>query len=262
MKNKRIILILFFMTVLIIVTIFYYRKYCYSTIDFDIINKKWYEYDPLTGYYDVLYFENNRIIYKTNNDNEFNDCSKYTYDKKNKILNLDCDNKIEIKEIKDSSLKVRINEEEKLFFTKIDDALNNKFERYYKKNLSEYKKEYSRIKEILNINYNSLLEVLSLDDNSMIFVIGSNCSSIECSLVLETMEKNMSNNNIYYFNIDNISDNELKYLNNITNNKININRDYYNGIYPKVLITNNYNIIDEYDFICNGLDCSKYLKIS
>ena len=250
------------MTVLIIVTIFYYRKYCYSTIDSDIINKKWYEYDPLTGYYDVLYFENNRIIYKTNNDNEFNDCSKYTYDKKNKILNLDCDNKIEIKEIKDSSLKVRINEEEKLFFTKIDDALNNKFERYYKKNLSEYKKEYSRIKEILNINYNSLLEVLSLDDNSMIFVIGSNCSSIECSLVLETMEKNMSNNNIYYFNIDNISDNELKYLNNITNNKININRDYYNGIYPKVLITNNYNIIDEYDFICNGLDCSKYLKIS
>ncbi|MDD6272291.1 MAG: hypothetical protein PUA90_02080 [bacterium] len=261
MKNRKIILIIFSMIILLIVSLFYYQKYYSDTIDYDIINKNWYKYDPLTGYYEILRFKNDEFIYKTSDkNNEYNNCSKYTYDKKNKIFDLDCGKKIKIQKIENNMLLLVLNKKEESFYDNINDTLNNEFENYYKKNLSEYKKELNRVKELISINFKSLLEILSSEDNGIIYIIGDNCSSIECTLVLEIMEKIMSKkNNIYYLDVNALSDDNLVYLNKITNNTFNIDRDYYNGIYPKVFITNKNQIIDKYDFICDGLNCSKYL---
>ena len=261
MKNRKIILIIFSMIILLIVSLFYYQKYYYDTIDYDIINKNWYKYDPLTGYYETLFFKNDEFIYKTSDKkNEYNNCSKYTYDKKNKTFVLDCGKKIKIQKIENNMLLLLLNKKEVSFYDNINDTLNNEFENYYKKNLSEYKKELNRVKELITVNFKSLLEILSSEDNGVIYTIGDNCSSIECTLVLETMEKIMAKkNNIYYLNINELSDDNLVYLNKITNNTFNIDREYYNGIYPKILVINKNQIIDEYNFICDGLNCSKYL---
>lgn len=261
MKNRKLFLVILSMIVLILVSVFYYKKYYYDTIDISIMNKKWYKYDPITGHYESLYFKNNEFTYNTaDENNEYSNCSKYTYDKKNKVFNLDCGNQIKINSIKNNKLILTFNKNRQIFYNNINDTLNYEFESFYKKNLSEVKKELDRVKQLVKINYNSLLEILSSEEISKIYIIGNNCSSIDCTLVLDTMEKLISkNNNIYYLNINSLTDMELKYLNNITNNTFKDDRDYYDDIYPKVLVVSKSLVVDEYDFICEGLKCNKYL---
>lgn len=261
MKNKKIYTIILIMIVLIIMSISYYNKYYYATIDKSIMDNKWYKYNPLTGYYDTISFEEDSFVYNTNyKDNDYQNCTNYVYDKKNKILNLNCNKKIKINSISKNKLELTLDSKKVYFYSNIEDTMNYEFENYYKKNLSEYKKEMNRVKDLTKINYKSLLEVMSQDEYSKIFIISDNCSSIECALVLGTIEKLMSKeNNIYYLDMDDIKDNELIYLNKITN-KFSIDRSYYDGVYPKVIVTNKNNIIDEYDFKCNGLNCDKYLE--
>lgn len=255
MKNKNIIIVIGTLILLIIVILFNYYKYYDNNIENQIMNKKWYKYNCNTGYYDIFYVENDTINYKNEKDN-FKNCNKYYYDMKNNIIELDCGKKISIETINSNKLVLSFDNINHVFYDNIEDSLNYEFIKNYKKSISEYKKEMNRIKEISKINYDRLLEKITLDENSKVFIIPNKCTRIECTLVLDTMEQLISKgDNISYLEISNIDNNKILFL----NKKYNLNIDN-NNIYPKVLIIKNKNIIDSYDFICEGFNCKKYLE--
>ena len=87
MKNRGIVYIFISIILIIVVCIFCLVKFNSGHIDESILNKKWYHYDNITGYYDVFYIENNLLQLDFSND-KYNSCSKYTYNSSNNELNL------------------------------------------------------------------------------------------------------------------------------------------------------------------------------
>ena len=78
MKNRGIVYIFVSIILIVITCFFVYSKHNSMDIDSNILNKKWYHYDNITGYYDVFYIENNLLQLDFSND-KYNSCSKYTY---------------------------------------------------------------------------------------------------------------------------------------------------------------------------------------
>ena len=68
------------------------------------------------------------------------------------------------------TVKYIFNEDKFLSVHGENDTLNYEFESFYKKNLSEVKKELDRVKQLVKINYNSLLEILSSEQISKIYI--------------------------------------------------------------------------------------------
>lgn len=257
MKNRKILLIIISMLILILVSFFYYKKYYYNVIDTNLMNKTWYKYNSTNGYFDKIYFDSEKIVFKSYDNNTL--CDKYTYDKKNKIFNFNCDNKIKINKVNTNKIELNVDGNNEKYFNNLNDSLNYEFEKYYKKNISEYKKEFSRVKDLTKIDYSSLVEIINGKDYSTIYITGNNCTSIDCVSVLGTIEKLLyDKNNIYYLDINDLTEEELNNINKISN-EFNKDKEYYDGIYPRVLVVNNKNIIDEYEFKCEGLNCNKYL---
>ena len=113
-------------------------------------------------------------------------------------------------------------------------------------------------KDFIKINEAKLFEIIKNNEYSKIVFIGNKCSSIDCILVLDVMEKWISTTeNVYYFDINDMNDKVIKKLNEI-DKSLGLTIDYYDNIYPKVIISNNNKIVDKYDVICSGFNCKKY----
>ena len=222
MKDK--ITIIIFIVILFIIVLFNFKSYTNVKLDETIIDKNWYKYNILTGYYDILNISENNIKFIKPDDT--NDLNKYD--------NFD-----------------NVNQK---FFTNMQDSLNYEFEKYYKKSLSEYKKEKSQVAEVIKINDNKLLELVKEDKYSKIIFYGDKCSSIECTLVLNIMEKLYvaDSSSIFYYNANEINNNLLKKLNKI-------DKKFYNNVYPRIIIVKNNKIVDTYEIKCSGLNCTKYM---
>ena len=65
--------------------------------------------------------------------------------------------------------------------------------------------------------------------------------------------------NVYYYNAENLDNNLIKKLNKI-DNSFEDNIDYYNDIYPKIIITNNNKVVDSYSIKCSGFNCKEYFS--
>ena len=262
MKDK--ITIIIFIVILFIIVLFNFKSYTNVKLDETIIDKNWYKYNILTGYYDILNISENNIKFikpdDTNDLNKYDNCDSYSYDKKNKTLNLNCKSKIKINNITNNSLDINFDNVNQKFFTNMQDSLNYEFEKYYKKSLSEYKKEKFQVSEVIKINDNKLLELVKEDKYSKIIFYGDKCSSIECTLVLNIMEKLYvaDSSSIFYYNANEINNNLLKKLNKI-DKKFENDVNFYNNVYPRIIIVKNNKIVDTYEIKCSGLNCTKYM---
>ena len=263
MKNKNIIYVYFVMLVVIILTLVNIFKYRQATIDNEISNKIWYRYNYTNGLYESIEFKNGSIDYfkptGTNNTNSLDNCTKYTYDKRNNLIKLNCKKTIKILNSDNDSLSLEFDGKNEKFFRNIEDSINYEFETYFEKSIIDYKKERAQVTDFSKINQNKLFEVLKENEYSKIVFIGNKCTSIDCILVLDIMEKWVSTNeNIYYFDVNNLNNNIINYLSNISNNTYSY--DSFDNTYPKILVSKNNKIIDEYDVKCTGFNCTKYYK--
>ena len=252
------------MLVIIIVTLFVLIKYLPTKIENRLLYKTWYKYENNTGYYSTIYFEENNFTYNkpsnTNVRGKYDYCSKYTYDKRKKVLNLNCGEKFVLDKVSDNKLVLIINDKKTVFYDTPEESLNYEFENYFNKSISEYKIEKKQNTEFIKINYERLVEVISEKENSTVIFFGSNCSSIECTLFLDVLEKWIATNEkVYYVDIEEFNDKEIENIGNkITN--FNLNREYYNDIYPRIILFKDNKILDQYQIKCNGFNCTKYIK--
>ena len=264
MNNRDIVNTIGFMIMILIIVIMYFFRYNSNIISKDITEIEWYRYNYRTGEYEKLLLKENEFkYYRPSNVNELSEydiCKNYTYDKKNNELNLDCNKSLRIISHDDRKLVISLNKEEKVFFKDFNESLNYEFETYYGKSMIEYKKDKSQVSELIEINQNKLLGEIKNSDYSKIVFIGDKCSSVDCILALDVLEKwIVKTKNVYFFNSNNMDKKLLLTLNKI-NSSFQNNIDFYNDIYPKVLITSNSKIIDKYSIKCRGFNCTKYYE--
>ena len=63
---------------------------------------------------------------------------------------------------------------------------------------------------------------------------------------------------VYYYDANEVSNDVISLINKISKKEYDIN--YFNGIYPRVIVTNNSKIIEQYEIKCEGFNCNKYYK--
>ena len=263
MKNKIVYYVLVVMIFVIVVMIINVLKYNYLSLDKKIQNITWYRYNYTNGLYETLYLSDGNIEYfkptSTNNTNSLDSCTKYTFNKKNNTLKLNCNKEIKVVEYDTDFLSLDFDGKNEKFFVNTEDSLNYEFEVYFQKSITDYKKEKSQVTEINKINLTKLVEVLKENEYSKIIFIGNKCTTIDCVLVLDIMEKWISTNeNIYYFDVNNVSDVVINHLNTIFNTNFTYN--YFDNAYPRIIVSKNNKLVEQYEVKCIGFNCNKYYK--
>ena len=264
MKNRIVFYIIYFMIIVIIATFFVLLKYYPVGLEKKVLDINWYYYDSKTGYYNKLYINDGYLnYYKADNtsvQNIYDNCSKYTYKKKKKEFTLNCGEKLLINSYNNDKLSLLINNKEFLFFKNPFDSLNYEFEKYYNQSISEYKIQRMQGIDFIKINYDRMMELLDINENQTFLIYGDNCSSVECALLLDVVEKWISTNeNIYYVNISKFDNKQMTKLNK-KNDKFLLDSSYYNDVYPRIVVTKKNKILDDYLFKCKGFNCSKYIR--
>lgn len=222
-------------------------------MDNKIKNKTWYNYDIKTGNYNKLYINKNIELNISNNNSK---CNKYHYNSRNKKIILDCGIEINILKYTDNYLNVKIDKKEMDFYTDAQTSLNNEFQKYYELTISEYNEKNKQAKEIIKTDYNKLEEILNdKGHKNIIILMGNECVNIECTLILNVIEKMMTQNeNIYYIDVSDENKNK-QILNKLDN------LDSFNMEYPLLYKVENGNITKEI-FKCEGFNCSKWYNFS
>lgn len=261
MKNKEYSYVVIIIIILIILAIINFFVFGFDTLNNNILNKEWYHYDYTTGYYDILKINEDKINYFSSNTNDsYENCYQYSFDKKKDIINLNCGKSFEIKKISSNSINLVIDGYDKVFFKNVDDSLNYEFKNYFGKTIVDYKDEKSQVIEYSKINSDKLFSIIKEDNYSRIIFMGNNCTSVDCVLALDVMEKwIIKNSNVYFFDSNEINDNLILKIKKLKSN-ISTEKNYYNDIYPKVLIVKNGKLIDSYDIKCNGFNCNNLYK--
>lgn len=260
MNNRNIICIIGIFIIGIILTLLYIFKY--DKISSDILDKNWYRYNYINGYYDVFNINEYKMSYyrpsSENYTNQYDKCGNYRYNKKKKTIILDCNKEIVIKSSDKDKLTLLIDGEKNVFYTNIDDSLNYEFNKFYGKSMSEYKKSESQVVDLIKLPINSLINTIKEKEDAKIIFMGSKCSSVDCLASYDVIEKWLTvSTNTYYINSDELNINITTMLNKI-NNAFSKEVDFYNEAYPKVIITNGGKIIDSYLIKCHGFNCSAF----
>ena len=259
MKNKNIRNAIILIIVVILFVIFQFVRYSSREVDSKIYNKVWYKYNYNTGYYDVFKISNNQIEYYKDGE-DYSNCSSYYYNKKENSLVLDCSKNIKILNVNNENINLLIDNKSKVFFDSLDETTNYEFESYFGKSIIEYKKEKLQAKDFIKINEDKLKEIINSENYSKVVFIGNECTSVDCALALDVMEKWISTTeDVYYFEVNDLNDKLLSYLNDLDNN-LEDDIHYYNNIYPRVIISKKGKIIDSYELKCKGFNCNKYYK--
>lgn len=260
MNNRNIICIIGIFIIGIILTLLYIFKY--DKISSDILDKNWYRYNYINGYYDVFNINEYKMSYyrpsSENYTNQYDKCGNYRYNKKKKTIILDCNKEIVIKSSDKDKLTLLIDGEKNVFYANIDDSLNYEFNKFYGKSMSEYKKSESQVVDLIKLPINSLINTIREKEDAKIIFMGSKCSSVDCLASYDVIEKWLTvSTNTYYINSDELNINITTMLNKI-NNAFSKEVDFYNEAYPRVIITNGGKIIDSYLIKCYGFNCSAF----
>lgn len=260
MNNKNYIYIIGVLIIGIILSILYIFRY--DKIDELMLNKKWYKYNYINGYYDFFNLSEDKMFYyRPSNDNSFNSydaCSKYRYNKKSRSIILDCKKNIFIKYVSTNKIVLLIDGEENVFFTSIDDSLNYEFNKFFDKSMSEYKNSEKQVLDLIKISSTDLINYAKEKNYSKFIFIGNKCTSVDCIVTYDVIEKWLSTStSTYYINSDEINDKIINLLNKL-DKTFSKDEKYYNDIYPRVIITYAGKIIDSYSIKCQGFDCSSY----
>lgn len=256
MKNRFIIYIFGSIILIIIVCFFCLFKYKNITLDDNLLNKKWYQYDNSTGYYNTFYMDENSLSYVLTGkeNNEFLNCKKYNFNRANNQLNLDCDKEIQINEVNDKYIVLTIDSKKVKFFENVDDSLNYEFESYHKKSISEYKKEMNRVSDLIKVTPSSFFEIIDSGVKSKFIFYSNNCTSVDCVLMLDFIEKLINIEKIHYVDIADFNEIDLNKMNLLNEELIN-DKDYYDGIYPRIIVIEDKEVKENYELKCTGFNC-------
>ncbi len=260
MKNRGMIVIIISTIIFVIISIFYVLSL--KNFDKNLLNHKWYHYNKKSGYTEILYINDEEMIYyKPNSDNQTDDysfCSDYKYNKATRTIQFDCGKNIVINDINSYKLDVKIDNEENIFFKSAAYSKEYEFSKYFHMTTDEYKNSKKQTLDIIKINENKLLEVINDKEYSKIIFLGDNCKNLECALIYDVIEKWISySKNIYYFDSSNMSIELLSKLNTL-DNKFDVNKKTYDYIYPSIYVVSNNKIVDNYKIICDGFRCTQY----
>ncbi len=254
------LIIIISVVIVVILSVFYVLSL--KNFDNNLLNNKWYHYNKINGYTEILYIDDDKMTYyKPSNDSQTDDysfCSDYKYNKSTKTILFDCGKKIVIKDINSHRLDVSMNEEDITFFKSSKYSKEYEFNNYFGMTIDKYKNSKKQALEIIKIDSNKLLEVLSDKEYSKIIIAGDNCSSVECALLYDVVEKWISySKNIYYINANEINEETIIKLNSIDNKFLTEKKDY-DDVYPNVYVVSNNKVIDKYKIICDGFSCAAY----
>lgn len=257
MKNRIVVYILGSIVLIIIVCFFCLFKYKNISLDENLLNKKWYQYDNSTGYYNTFYMNENSLSYVLpgKENNEFLNCKSYYYNKANNKLNLDCDKEIQISEVSDKYIVLTIDSKKIKFFDNVDDSLNYEFESYHKKSISEYRSEMNRVSDLIKIKPRRFFEIIESEGKSKFIFYGDNCTSVDCVLALDLIEKLVNIENIHYININEFTESEFNKM-LLLSEELSDDKNYYNDIYPKIIVFENKELIENYELKCTGFNCT------
>lgn len=253
MKNNKIIIYVGLIIVLISISLLYIFND--RSLNDNIFNKNWYKYNYKTGYYDVININKDTFSYviptNTNESNPYDKCSRYNYDSKNKELKLNCNKKLIIKEIKDDYIVFNVDKQDNYFYSSTLDSLNHEFYNIFNMSVSEYKKSKESVLDLIKVKSNKINEIYNSDEYSKVIFIGDLCTSIECTLGLDVIEKWINfDSNVYYIDSSSLNQNDYKNLKVLGKE--------FNDVYPSVYVIKNKKIVDKYKIKCNGFDCSMY----
>ena len=253
MKNNKIIIYIGLIIIIVIMSLLYVFKY--NSLDENIFNKKWYKYNINTGYYDIINITNDSFSYIVpTNDNESNNydkCSKYNYNSKKKELVLNCNKKIIIKEINDDYLILNIDKYDNYYYLNTSDSLNHEFNRKFNMSINEYRKSKENVLDLIKVKTNKINEIYNSNEYSKVIFMGDMCTSIECTLSLDIIEKWINfDSNIYYIDSTSLTKSDFNNLKMLGNN--------FNDAYPVVYVLKNKKVVDKYKIECNGFNCSMY----
>lgn len=252
MKNKIVDYLIIIMIIPITLLIFSLIRYKDIQKDESIYNKNWYNYNHKTGYYDIFMINEKEINFH-NPQNTINTpktelCSNYTFNKKDKSYNLNCGKKIKIIKTYEDKILLSIDGEQTYYYDNPESSLNAKFKEQYAMSITEYKNSNYYMTDIIKIDENKLKKVYSSNKYSKIVFMGNKCTSIDCVLFLDTLEKWIHAEKDLFF-VDS-SNYEKQIIEEI---------EYeFNDIYPTILIVGENKIIDTYKINCDGFNCSKY----
>ena len=119
----------------------------------------------------------------------------------------------------------------------------------------------SQTADLIKINTKRVEEIINEKEYSKIIFMGDSCTSIDCILTYNLLEKWISTSeDVYYINSNELKSENVELLHNLNNDfsdKVNDYRD----IYQLVFVLFEGKIIDEYKIKCDGFNCSKYNKL-
>lgn len=252
MKNNKYVYItigiLLLLTIISMILIFNSKD-----LDKSIKDIKWYNYDKETGYYNLLEIKNKELIFLTK-DKKYKNCTKYRYNSKSETIKLNCKQNIKIDKYDENSLSIIIDNKEYKYFNSLEETLNYEFNKYYEKTILEFKQEKEQVVNLLKINPNDIENLYKQEDISSIVLYNSKCLNIECTLILNLLEKwNVETNNIHIIKTEDLSQNNINYLNSITKEKI-----QFDFSYPYIITLGNNQVYLNKEIKCNGLSCSNW----
>ena len=125
------------------------------------------------------------------------------------------------------------------------------FYNIFNMSVSEYKKSKESVLDLIKVKSNKINEIYNSDEYSKVIFIGDLCTSIECTLGLDIIEKWINfDSNVYYIDSSSLNKNDYKNLK--------VLGEEFNDVYPSVYVIKNKKIVDKYKIKCNGFDCSMY----
>lgn len=259
MKNSKIIIMFFILFTLFIYLVF--NVFNFSSIDKKVTNNTWYRYDRIAGYYEILNINEDSFSYNISqslDENNYINCSRYTFNASSQTLKLDCKKNIRVAYVDDKKLVLFFENEEKVFFTDINNSLNYEFESYFKLSVAEYSDNKSHVKNLVKVNKSKLYEIYNDKEESLVAMIGNNCINVDCILFMDILEQWIAlTENVYFIDSTTLTEKDSISFNKLNSN-FSKNINDYNLSYPLIFRIKNKVVLEQFEIKCTGFNCSKY----
>lgn len=203
---KRIILYIF---LIVVFTLLGVIGMGYEKIELpdNILNKVYYKYNNLTGFYDSIKFTSKKVTYE-GEELDLEGCSEYQYTSLNGIVKFSCGHALKIISGTSEVLAITMNNNNYYFFTSKENSFEYQFREKFNMTYSEYKNtSLNKEKEITEEKLNELIDSLT---TSYVYINTDKCD-YTCALVEDKLN---TLDNSYYINIDNITREDI--LNSIS----------------------------------------------
>ena len=241
-----ILLILIFTTLGIIG----YLKQPIERPDQEILGTTYYRYNPNTNNYEEFKITNDQIDYK-GTEYDISKCSKYEYFKDPGLIKLDCGKSIIISGESKEGLMLEIDKVRTFFYSNKEHSYNYEFQKYFKTPENTYKTSGETALISKKIDLSELKKLIDKKTDSFIYIKTNSCTR-ECILFNKAFLEFSSEENIYYLDTNELSEEETIEIKNLYSSFPD------NQEYPQVVVVGNKEIKEIIKINITGFDLSAY----